>query len=340
MTLTQDQFFGAIHSNLKDLVRNCPPAVPRNRLHGAWHLAARSVLFGAWTKLSVKVKCITDGDREARTNMRAYDLHTPPGLNGSRLRFRVVAYFIEGEPTMETYRLAKRRVLAWHNRRTDNGRSPRERFDVGALVIGSSRPWETDVAANGSDMPEEADFQLLVAPSRGGAVTGLDVSRRMGDYDEGRVFFRALEPESFDDRRNRVLAEIDKEPLEAVISPNQISARTGVPLDDVWNMFNEFQGSGRITLLDDSNCMAVKHNLGLFSWKRLRSQSKGRWYGQKSPYAAVTFGITGMLSLLIGVAEKILPHQLMAHRWLFVTIGLLTIGCLAVFGLGALFRRR
>ena len=338
MTLTQDQFFGAIQSNFRDLARNCPPSVPQNRLHGVWRLAGHSVLMGFWTKLSAKMKCITDGDRDARTNLRAYDLYTPLGLNGRRLRFRVVAYFIEGEPTVETYRLAKRRVLAWHNRRTDNGRSARERFDFGALVIGSSRPWAADVAANGCDMPEEADFQLLAAPSREKTL-GLDVSRRMGDYDEGRVFFRALEPESFDDRRNRVLAEVDKAAAGSAISPREISDRTGVPLDDVKNMFVEFQGSGRITLVNHDG-MAVKRSLGAFSWKRIKSQAKGRWYGRKSPYAAVTVGVGGLLSILIGVTEKILPHQLLAHRWLLVSFGLIAICWLAFFGLGALIRKK
>ena len=339
MTLTQDQFFGAIQSNLGDLARNCPPAVPQNRLHGAWRLAAHSVLLGFWTKLSVKVKCITDGDCDVRTNLRAYDLYTPPGLNGRRLRFRVVAYFIEGEPTAETYRLAKRRVLAWHNRRTDNGRSVRERFDFGALVIGSPCPWAADVTANGCDMPEEADFQLLAAPFRDERTPGLDVSRRMGDYDEGRVFFRALEPESFDDRRNRVLAEVEKAPDGAVISSREIADRTGVPLDDVRNMFEEFQGAGRVTLAKTEG-MAVKRNPGMFSLKRIRSQAKGRWYGRKSTYAAVTVGVSGLLSILIGVTEKILPHQLLAHRWLFVSFGVLAICWLAFFGFGALIRRK
>ena len=339
MTLTQDQFFGAIQGNLKDLVHNCPPAMPQNRLQGVWKFVSHTALFSAWTKLSVKVKCITDGEHDVRTNLRAYDLRTRPGLNGRRLRFRVVAYFIEGEPTAETYRLAKRRVLAWHNRRTDGGRSAREHFDVGALVIGSPLPWAADVTANGSDLPEEVDFQLLAAPSRGEGMQGLDVSRRTGDYDEGRVFFRAFEPESFDDRLNRVLAEVDKASDGAVISSREIADRTGVPLDDVRNMFEEFQGSGRVTLAKTEG-MAVKRNPGMFSLKRIRSQAKGRWYGRKSPYAAVTVGVGGLLSILIGVTEKILPHQLLAHRWLLVSFGLIAICWLAFFGLGALIRKK
>lgn len=326
--MSRSEFFDSVASNLKNLAAARIDFVPRHRLFGVWKLATASRLFAGVVRSSPEVRPINQGDE----NLRAYDLVATriPGVRP--LRLRVIAYYVDGEPSQKAYVEAKRKILTWHNRYTDEGRAPNEKFAVGAVVIGSGSPWAHGFHPDGDGLPDGVDYQLLAAPSHHEERRRYDVTRWVGNRMEGLPIFRALEPERFEFRWKRVEEVIDAV-TDDYISLSDLAKKTETPEEDLANMFVNFQASGRLVV---RNGLPRRCDLGRLSISRLMAQTKGPWYAQRSRYAPVTWGLGGVLSILVGVSKQFLPDYLARHSWLFILFGFAAVIGVLIFGMKSL----
>lgn len=332
-TLTREAFFGAVSENLKHLAEARVAFVPDHRLSGLWKFAAVSQILSGFVRSAPRLLPVDEHGRSTDDNLRAYDIVTKriPGMRP--LRLRVIAYYVDGEPSQQTYGEVKRKIRAWHDRRTDNGRAPNEMFTVGAVVIGSGKPWSDDLKIDSDGLPAEVDYQLLAAPSHFEEKLRYDVTRTLGNRLEGTPIFRALEPEPFESRWKRVETIIDALPLGEFISSETLASKTDTPPEDIENMLVNFQASGR--LLIDKDGYVKRCNLGSLSIRRLIAHYKGPWYAQHSRYAAVTWGLGGLLSILVGASKQFLPDFMAGQRWIFIALGVAALVGACFFGLKA-----
>lgn len=335
--MTQGDFFGAIESNLRQLAESRIPLPEYNLpgwLRGDGHLR----LVKGMIKLK-SVRKLTDRDSTAPSNVRVYDLVSSKLPFVERQRFRVFAAYAE-EATAESYRQAKFLVRKWYQE-SGWADAASDRPFAGAMVVGSRCAWPREMRPNADDIPfEHVAFQVLAAPHARAEFGVVGVTQ--GDEDAGALVFRALLPETFEERSQRVVDHVERlfRQQSGTVTVERVADETGVSSDDVSNIFNDMQAKGLATIrrkdprrhvgvMTKAECMYVEPGSAPF-WKRMVSKSQGAWYTQKGFCTLLSVGTCGYLLLLMTKGlEHILPEQVMQHRWLLYAVGgLLGAGCL------------
>ena len=151
--MTQDDFFGAIESNLTSLAAD-HALLPVEGGGGG--------IFGRRNAGRIKQFLnLTKSDVNAPVNVRCYDLVSEKSSSGVPVRFRIFACFAEAG-TPDGYRQAKYAIRKWYEE--SGRRTSLEQPYSGALVVGASSPWPADMMPNANDMPfDKIAFRMLAA---------------------------------------------------------------------------------------------------------------------------------------------------------------------------------
>ena len=235
--MTQDEFFGAIESNLARLAASHAALPPRNKFFG---------LF--WRNRVKQVLNLTKDDASAPANVRCYDLVASRRPVAGRCRFRIFASYADAA-THEGCRSAKFAIRKWYQ---ESGRaSSSEQPYAGALIVGAPSPWPEGMSPNADDMPfANVTFRMLAAthpqPER-----GVQISRD-GDCESCVQIFRALVPETFDkvERRVRDCVKRSLLPDGTCVGGGILTVRKVMdelpmlPADVVAGIFNKMQAEG------------------------------------------------------------------------------------------------
>ena len=349
--MTQDEFFGAVEHNLRQLAKG------RGELP-SYNIPRSGSIFGKigslkWLSRVKGFRQVSKNDSSCPPNVRCYDLFSSKMLFASRIVFRVFACYAD-EPTRAGYRNAKRAIRRWYQL---SGRAAStEQPYAAALVVGAGMPWGTDVTPNADDMPcENVAFRMLAASCS--QTDGVRIVKE-GDVASCLTVYRALVPETFDNVERRV-----RNTVEGLIMPDGCSVVGGgyltvrkvmdklpmIPFDVVANIFNKMQSEGTHSIgklpraegreSPESRMYIEKRPPS--SWRRMLSKGESEWYTQSKLCRLVSLGTLGsLLSLPFWFAQKIVPDMVFANRWVFffACCGLLGL-CLSLWLWGFLRRR-
>lgn len=345
--MTQSEFFGAIESNLLQFAESRIP-LPAYNLPGLLRDGERLRLIGKMVRLS-SLRKLTDRDSSAPSCIRAYDLVSSRIPFSGRKRFRVFAAYSE-EATEEAYRRAKFLVRKWYQE-SGWADAASERPFAGAMVIGSGHAWPEDLRPNADDRPfETVVFHVLAAPHER-AECGMAV-KTLGDANAGALIFRALIPETFEERAKRVSDYVAKlfRQESGTVTVERVADTTGVSPNDVSHIFNDLQAEGTVVIrkrnpknhvgvLTEAARMYVEPGTASL-WKRMVSKNHGAWYTQRGFCTLFSLGTGGCLVLLLTKGlEALLPEQILQYQWLlFLVGGFLVTGCL-LFTIRSFVRR-
>ena len=337
--MTDLEFFGAIESNLRQLVESRSP-LPEYNLPDLLRGEGHSRLIRGMVKLK-SLKHLTRRDPDAPCNIRVYDLISSKLPVVGQQRFRVFAAYSE-EATEASYRNAKYLIRSWYQK-SGWAFAAADNPYCGAIVVGSGCGWPEDMRPNADDIPfEHVAFHLLTAPHKREEFGVASVTH--GDAESGKLIFRALVPETFEERENRVVEYVKKMFAQqyGTVTVERVANATGVSADDVSNIFNDMQARGLAIIrrkkskqcagaTTDAERMYVEPGTAPM-WKRLVSRKRGEWYKQRGFFSLLSVGAFGYFILLFTKCfECILPGQIMRHQWLLYTIGaVLGLGCLAL----------
>ena len=335
--MTQSDFFGAVESNLREQVASHMPLPEYNLpafLRGDGHLR----LVRGMVKLK-NLKKLTSRDSSAPANIRVYDLVSSKIPFAERLRFRIFAAYAE-EATAESYRQVKFLIRKWYQE-SGWADAASDRPFAGAMVVGSDQTWPKGMRPNADDLPfEHVVFHMLASPHERREFGIAEVTQ--GDADAGALIFRAMHPETFEERAQRVVDYVERlfRQQDGTVTVERVAEATGMSPVDVSNIFNDMQAKGlaiirkkdpkrHVGVMTKAESMYVEPG-SASAWKRMVSKSQGAWHVQKGFCALLSLGTCGYLLLLVTKAlEHILPEQLMQHRWLLYAVGaLLGAGCL------------
>lgn len=349
--MTQDEFFGAIEHNLRQLAKG------RGELP-SYNIPRIGLLAGSIGKLKwlTRVKgcrIVSKNDSLCPSNVRCYDLFSSKMLFSRRIMFRVFACYAD-EPTREGYRKAKRAIRRWYQ---ECGRAKSsEQPYAAAIVVGAASPWESGMTPNADDMPcENVAFRMLVAshpqPRKGICTV------KEGDVDSCSTICRALVPVTFDmvERSVRECVKSLFMPDGSVVGGGYLTISRVMeklpmlPAVVVANIFAKMQAEGTHTLLklpcaegrESLDSRLYVENRPPSWWRKLLSRSESEWYTQSKLCRLVSIGTLGSLLLLpLSVVEKISPELLFTHRWIVLAVccGLLGL-CLLLWLMGFLRRR-
>ncbi len=345
--MTQSEFFGAIESNLLQLAESRIP-LPAYNLPGLLRNDGHLRLIGKMVRLT-SLRKLTDRDSSAPPCIRAYDLVSSRIPFAERKRFRVFAAYSE-EATEEAYRRAKFLVRKWYQE-SGWADAASERPFAGALVVASGQTWQKDVRPNADDRPfETVAFHVLAAP-HARAECGMSV-KTLGDANAGALIFRALIPETFEERAKRVSDYVAKlfRQESGTVTVERVADATGLSPNDVSHIFNDLQAEGTVVIRKRD----PRHHAGVLTkaarmyvepgtaplWKRMVSKNQGAWYTKKDFCTLFSLGTCGYLVLLLTKClEALLPEQILQHQWLLYLVGgFLVTGCL-LLAVRALVRR-
>ena len=284
------------------------------------------------------LKKLTEKDPLAPVSIRAYDLISG-GLPGiGKQKFRVFAAYVE-EPSQEAYKNAKFLIRKWYQQA-----GWADAFDqpyAGAMVVGSGDPWPVGMGPNADDLPfDNVAFHVLSAPSTDRNL-GIAMAT-LGDSSSGAVIFRAL-GEDFESQKRRVDEYVQKLFLyhEGHIFVDDVSRATGVPCDDVSNIFNDLQAEGKVEIFkrrakdasgkrSEAECMYVMKGPAPL-WKRVVSQRQGKWYTKSGFCALLSVSVLGLLiHLTFGELKSVISDLINGDMTvlLYVVGGLAATGCL------------
>ena len=343
--MTQSDFFGAVESNLREQVASHMPLPEYNLpafLRGEGHLR----LVRGLVRLK-SLKKLTDRDSSAPANIRVYDLVSSKIPFAERLRFRVFAAYAE-EATAESYRQVKFLIRKWYQESGWADASTGRPF-AGAMVVGSGRAWPKGMRPNADDIPfEHVAFHLLACPHERPELGVVEVTQ--GDADAGALIFRAMHPETFGERAQRVVDYVERlfKWQDGTVTVERVAEATGISPADVSNIFNDMQAKGlaiirkkdprrHVGVMTKAERMYVEPG-SASALQRMLSKSKGAWYMQKGFCVILSLGACVLL-LMNMLFEHLLPEQVMQHRWQLYALGaLLGIGCL-LLAIRALIKR-
>lgn len=349
--MTQDEFFGAIEHNLRQLAKG------RGELP-SYNIPRIGLLAGSFGKLKflTRVKgcrIVSKDDFCCPPNVRCYDLFSSKMLFSGRIMFRIFACFAD-EPTREGYRKAKCAIRRWYQEsgRADSSEQPY----AAAIVMGAASPWESGMKPNADDMPcDHVAFRMLVAshPQQEERIC----TAKEGDVDSCAAVCHALVPVTFD-MVERAVRECVKKlflPDGTVVGGGYLTisrVRERLPMLPavvIANIFAKMQAEGTHTLRrlpraegrESLDSRLYVENRPPSWWRRLLSKGESEWYTQSRLCRLVSLGTLGSLLLLpLSVVEKISPELLFAHRWIVLAVccGLLGL-CLLLWLLGFMRRR-
>ncbi len=332
--MTQSEFFSGIENNLRRLIES-RITLPDYNLPGVLRGEGHQCFLRQLMKIKT-LKKLTEKDPTAPANVRVYDLVSGalPGL--SKQKFRVFAAYVE-EPTRESYRDVKYHIRKWYQ---ESGWADAvDKPYAGAIAVGSGKTWPDGMCPNADDIPfEHVVFQVLSSPATD---QRLEIATAtLGDPNAGAVIFRAL-GEDFDSQKKRVDEYVQKlfGFQQGHIFVDDVSKATGVPCDDVSNIFNDLQAEGKVEIFkkksktvsgkkSDAECMYVEKGPAPI-WKRLVSQRQGAWYTKNGFCALLSVSTCGYLLYLIISGLKNAVSDLVSEH---TSILLCIIGALAVAG--------
>ena len=349
--MTQDEFFGAIEHNLRQL-SNGKGELPSYNIPRIG-LIAGSIGRLKWLTRVKGCRVVSKNDSCCPSNVRCYDLLSSKAPFSGRIRFRVFACFAD-EPTREGYRKAKRVIRRWYQ---ESGRAnSSEQPYAAAIVMGAASPWESGMTPNADDMPcDHVAFRMLVASHPQHAESICTVKE--GDTDSCVAVCHALVPVTFDTVERNVRECVKKlfMPDDTVVGGGYLTigrVREKLPMLPavvVANIFAKMQGEGACTLLKLPRAEgreSLESRLYIVNrppswWRKQLSKGESEWYTQSKFCRLVSLGTLGSLLLLpLSLVEKISPELLFTHRWLVLAVccGLLGL-CLLLWFMGFVRRR-
>lgn len=286
--MTQSDFFGAVESNLREQVASRMPLPDCNlpdflQGEGCWRLVRGMVRLRDFKKL-------TERDSSAPANIRVYDLVSSWIPFAERLRFRVFAAYSE-EATAESYRQVKFLIRKWYQESgwADSGLN---RPFAGAMVVGSGQAWPKGMRPNADDLPfEHVAFHLLACPHERRELGIAEVT--LGDAETGALIFRAMHPETFEERSQRVVDYVERlfRQQDGTVTVERVAEATGMSSADVSNLFNDMQAKGmaiirkkdprrHVGVMTKAESMHVEPGSASV-WRRMASKGRGAWHVQK-----------------------------------------------------------
>ena len=338
--MTQEVFFGSIESNLRQLVES-RSSLPEYNLPSLLRGEGHARLIRGMLKIK-GFENLTKRDRLIPPNIRVYDLISSKLPIIGQQRFRVFAAYSE-VATEESYRYVKYHIRKWYQESGWADALSNNPY-CGAIVVGSGRKWTENMRPNADDLPfEHVAFHLLAAPHKCEELGMTAITH--GDAEDGALIFRALLPETFERRSERVVNYVQRlfRQRSGTVTVERVASATGVSQEDVSNIFNDMQADGCAILkkknpkhqvgpITNAECMYVEPGCAPI-WKRAVSRNHGKWYKQKGSCCLLSVGTFGYIMLLsTKLLENILPDQIMQHRWLLYTVGgILGLGCVALF---------
>ena len=201
--MTQEEFFGAVEHNLKQLAKG------RGELP-SYNIPTIGIVSGwigklKWLTRVKRFAYVSKGDVSCPPNVRCYDLFSAKAPFVKCIMFRIFACYAD-ESTREGYRKAKRAIRRWYQMcgRATSSEQPY----AAAIVVGASSPWESGMTPNADDMPcDNVAFRMLAA-SHPQAEKGICTIKE-GDVESCAAVCRALVPETFDMVERRVRNCVD-----------------------------------------------------------------------------------------------------------------------------------
>ena len=242
--MTQDDFFGAIESNLTSLAADHVP-LPAEGGDGRRFLG----LFGRRNAGRIKqVLNLTKSDVNAPVNVRCYDLVSDKSSSCGPARFRVFACFAEAG-TPDGYRQAKYAIRKWYEE--SGRRTSLEQPYSGALIVGAASPWPADMMPNANDMPFDKIAFRMLAASHSEPERGIRICRDGNCAAYVRIF-QALVPETFSKVEGRVRACVERSLLHdgSCLGGGLLTIRKVmdelpmIPTDNVLEVFLKMQREG------------------------------------------------------------------------------------------------
>ena len=348
--MTKEDFFGAIKANLERLVESHVRLPDYNMDSLKW--------CGKFHQLSwlCQIKRLTDHSSTTPPNICCYDLESSNFPFLGKLRFRIVACFVD-EPTRAGYIDAKFQIRKWYQR---SGFKDGEKPYSGALIVGSSSLWPEDMLPDANDMPfEHVAFRMLAAPFTR-PQDGMRILRDgVTDTETCKPVFWALVPEPF-----ATVASCVRNCVQNLLLPNgggcilgryltvrkvmeQLRPRN-IPKEAVSQIFNMMQAEGTHRIGDtndkdrpDEDRMYIDNKAPSW-WARFKSKLEGDdWYAKSTFCRWFSLGtFSYLLALPLSLFEKVSPSFLFENRSLFIVIGGALLGLtLLLWLLGRLGRR-
>lgn len=341
--MTSSEFFGAIENNLRQLAE-VKIDLPQCNLPALISKDGKLSMLGGMIRLN-RLEILTHRDRLAPPDVRVYDLVSMKLPMLGALRFRIFAAFA-GEATPESYRNAKYRIRKWYQE-SGWAESRSKAAFAGAIVVGADSSWPADMRPNADDIPfAHVAFQMLTAPHERSEI-GVTASR-LGDGEVGETIFRALIPETFEAREQRVASHVERLFRQqcGTVTVERVAADTGMPAGDVFNIFHGLQAKGvgrigkkrgnrRLEGLSPEEQVYIEPGSAAF-WRRILSRRMGAWYRHKGVCTVVSLGALGCLMSLCGDFLKDFVIDLLCNNQLLLigaasAVGAAGIGCAVFF---------
>lgn len=338
---TRDEFFSTVKENLQELLRNKRFCVmPKGTDGGFWSWAMQQTNFLRFFACLTTVDCEVITEQEKRTtfpdeNLMVLDVRTSKNYPfGFYQNLRVFAYYVDFENedfknrnSLDAYNHAKAKIKAAYDRFKQTRSERVDKFQLGAAVIAANKPWNFDekfAGLNTEGLPPKVALQVL-APS----------DKKNLDVEQRSIYVRALEPERFDERKERVKAAI-KASSWGTVKSNDVSEATGIPQEDVRYIFDNLQADGGYMLANKGD--AIVKSGDVKSVNKVWSQIRGAWYTRQS--SNIIDSVSVLISILVACVVNMIPNLITEQMWFWAIFVTLLIAYFVVRGVKVGFRPR
>lgn len=330
MAMTQDEFFGAIEWNLKQLIQEKAPLPEYN-------LPCRNLKVVRWTRGVFRARRLLEISKTnppAPKNVRVWDLVGMRLFGGRPLKFRVFACYAD-HGDAGACKQVKFDLRKWYELSGLTGGCTRP-YSC-ALVIGCGEELKEDAQPTGFDLPGGTPFEMWTWKGMRGPC-----AKCFGAGTVGQVVSRAMTPEAFDRCKDRVRDAIDSE-HSGHVTVEVVAEKTGVGEDVVSNIFNDLVKSGKYVVgkLPAHTAQGERRTLAQRMYiergtpgllQQFAAKRRGNWYVQDGFIPAAALSVVGIgLLALEQIAAKVVASTLLRGC---LSAGVLIVLALIVLGLG------